>query len=129
MQWLMLQQEQPDDYVIASGQQYSVKDFITQCGACIGIEIEFKGDNLEEVGIIRSFDNKRHLNLKNGQKIIEVAQKYFRPSEVHSLLGDFKKARDELGWSPTITFEKLCKEMIESDLNQVDVMYSPEKMK
>ena len=105
MQWLMLQQEKPEDYVIASGKQYSVRDFVNKAAACIGIRIHWEGQGVDEKG----YNDK-------GQCIIAVSPRYFRPTEVESLLGDATKAREKLGWEPTITFEQLVEEMALADL-------------
>jgi GDPmannose 4,6-dehydratase len=103
-QWLMLQQNQPEDFVIATGEQHSVRDFINEAAKNLDMKIEWKGKNLEEVG---SYD---------GKNIIKVDPKYFRPTEVETLLGDASKAKEKLNWSPKISFNQLVKEMIDNDL-------------
>jgi len=103
-QWLMLQQEKPEDFVIATGKQYSVRDFINEAARNLDMEINWSGKGLDEIG---SF---------NGQDIIKVDPRYFRPTEVETLLGDASKAKKKLNWSPKITFEQLVKEMVDSDL-------------
>ena len=103
-QWLMLQQETPEDFVIASGKQYSVRDFINLASKHLDIKIEWSGKDLNEVG---SFE---------GSDIIKVDLRYFRPTEVETLLGDASKAKEKLNWSPKISFEQLVKEMIDEDL-------------
>ena len=103
-QWLMLQQEKPEDFVIATGKQYSVRDFINEAARNLDMKINWSGKGLDEVG---SF---------NGQDIIKVDPRYFRPTEVETLLGDASKAKKKLNWSPKITFEQLVKEMVDSDL-------------
>jgi GDPmannose 4,6-dehydratase len=103
-QWLMLQQDKPEDFVIATGKQYSVREFINLAAYNLDIKIEWKGKNLDEVG---SF---------NGKDIIKVDKKYFRPTEVETLLGDASKAKKKLNWSPKISFEELVKEMTDEDL-------------
>ena len=103
-QWLMLQQKKPEDFVIATGKQHSVRDFINLASKCLDMKIEWKGKNLEEVGIY------------NGNEIIKVDSKYFRPTEVETLLGDASKAKKKLNWSPKISFEQLVKEMTDEDL-------------
>jgi GDPmannose 4,6-dehydratase len=103
-QWLMLQQQKPEDFVIATGKQYSVRDFINLASKYLDMTIEWKGKDLEEVGIY------------NGNEIIKVDPKYFRPTEVETLLGDASKAKEKLNWSPKISFEQLVKEMIDVDL-------------
>ncbi len=99
--WLMLQQDNPKDYVIATGQQYSVREFVNRCAPKFGFDIEWQGEGLDEVGIDRT----------TGRIIIRVDPKYFRPAEVESLLGDSTLARNELGWKPKYTFDKLVEEM------------------
>ena len=103
-QWLMLQQEKPEDFVIATGKQHSVRDFINIASKYLNISIQWKGKNLDETG---SFD---------GRDVIKVDSRYFRPAEVETLLGDASKAKEKLKWAPKISFEELVKEMIESDL-------------
>jgi GDPmannose 4,6-dehydratase len=105
MQWLMLQQEKPQDYVIATGQQYSVREFIERSAARLGFALTWRGHGVEEQGI----DG-------NGQVIVAVDPRYFRPTEVETLLGDASKARRELGWSVTTSFEDLVAEMVDADL-------------
>ncbi len=103
-QWLMLQQDKPDDFVIATGKQYSVKDFINLAVKTLNMSIEWKGKYLNEVGVI------------DGKEVVRVDPRYFRPTEVENLLGDPSKAKNKLNWSPKITFEKLVKEMTEEDM-------------
>ena len=103
-QWLMLQQKKPEDFVIATGKQYSVRDFVNISAKQLDMKIEWKGKDLNEVG---SFD---------GKDIIKIDPRYFRPTEVETLLGDATKAKEKLNWSPKISFEKLAKEMVEEDL-------------
>ena len=104
VQWLMLQQEKPDDFVIATGKQYSVRDFVNLTAKNLDMKIKWKGKNENEIGI---YENK---------EIIKVDKSYYRPTEVDSLLGDASKAKKKLKWKPKISFEQLVKEMIESDL-------------
>jgi GDPmannose 4,6-dehydratase len=103
-QWLMLQQKKPEDFVIATGKQYSVRDFINLAAKQLDMKIEWNGKDLNEVGLFE------------GKEIIKVDPRYFRPTEVETLLGDPSKAKDKLGWSPKISFEQLVKEMIDKDL-------------
>ena len=103
-QWLMLQQQQPEDFVIATGTQHSVRDFVNETAKNLDMDIIWKGKNLEEVGSY------------NGKNIIKVDPRYFRPTEVETLLGDASKAKKKLNWSPKISFNQLVKEMIEEDL-------------
>ncbi len=116
MQWLMLQQEIPKDYVIATGIQYSVKDFIKWSANALEIEIEFQGSGALEEGIVTANSKKFAPTVKVGQVVIKIDPRYFRPSEVDSLVGDASRAKDELGWIPTITAKELCFEMIKEDL-------------
>jgi GDPmannose 4,6-dehydratase len=99
--WLMLQQDNPDDYVIATGKQYSVKEFVNAAGPYFGLHIEWKGEGLDEVGVEKF----------SGKPIIRVDSKYFRPTEVETLLGDATKAKEKLGWEPKISFEQLVEDM------------------
>jgi GDPmannose 4,6-dehydratase len=105
-QWLMLQQEAPEDFVIATGKQYSVRDFVIAAGSLLDMRIEWQGEGVEEVGI----------DTVSGRKIVRVDPRYFRPTEVDTLLGDATKARDKLGWTAEVTFPELVAEMVESDL-------------
>jgi len=105
-QWLMLQQPQPEDYVVATGKQHSVRDFVVLAGKLLGMEIEWHGRGAEELGVDRN----------GGHTVVRVDPRYFRPAEVESLLGDASKIRDKLGWAPEISFEALVREMVESDL-------------
>tara|TARA_B100001057_G_scaffold485802_1_gene566008 strand:- start:1082 stop:2182 length:1101 start_codon:yes stop_codon:yes gene_type:complete len=118
MQWLMLQQKEPLDFVIATGIQHSVRDFLVIACKNLGIEIQFKGEGLNEVGIVKSIDNKLNLKVKKGSIIIKIDPVYFRPTEVESLLGDSSRAKDLLNWSPKVNFEELIKEMIDTDLQE-----------
>jgi len=104
--WLMLQQEKPVDLVIATGDQYSVRDFVDKASGVLGFDLEWTGTGLEEKGIDR----------KTGQTLVEVDERYFRPTEVESLLGDASKAREILGWAPRTSFSELVEEMCASDL-------------
>ncbi len=115
MQWMMLQQEQAEDFVIATGVQYSVRQFVDRAAAELGIGIEWKGKGVEEEGYVVSVSNPE-LKVKLGQRIVAVDPRYFRPAEVETLLGDPSKAKQKLGWVPKITFEELVKEMVTEDL-------------
>ncbi len=117
MQWLMLQQDKAEDYVIATGVQKSVRDFVATAAKYIGIEIEFEGEGLEEIGRISTVTDKTS-HLKPGMIVVKVDPRYFRPTEVNSLLGNSTKASNQLGWSPTITSEELCSQMIKHDLEK-----------
>mgnify|MGYP001137548978 CR=1 FL=1 len=108
-QWLMLQQQKPDDFVIATGKQHSVKDLIILATNKLGMKIEWKGKGLDEVGFC------------NGEKIIKINPRYFRPTEVDALLGNAEKAKKKLGWIPKISFEQLINEMVEKELKLVKI--------
>ena len=116
MQWMMLQQEEPKDYVIATGEQFSVRDFVHWSAEALGINIEFSGNGENEIGIVASLEGNFEGSLKVGDEIIKVDSKYYRPSEVETLLGDPGLAKLELGWEPEITVRQMCKEMIDADL-------------
>ena len=114
MMWLMLQKDQPDDYIIATGMQYTVREFVLRTAEKLGITLEFKGEGLEEYAEIKEISIK-DTHLKIGQKVVEVNKKYFRPSEVDSLLGDSTKSLKELGWKPSYSIDDLIDEMIFED--------------
>ncbi len=119
MQWMMLQQDTPQDFVIATGKQISVRDFVRLSAAEAGIELEFSGTGAEEIATISAVtDPEKAPCAKVGQIIVRVDARYFRPAEVETLLGDPSKAKRELGWEPEITVEKMCAEMVASDLTQ-----------
>ena len=109
MQWLMLQQEQPEDFVIATGVQYSVRQFVDAAAGELGIQITWKGQGVEETGTDQ-----------HGKVIVKVDPRYFRPTEVETLLGDPTKAREKLGWTPKITFQELVSEMVREDLKSAE---------
>lgn len=116
MQWLMLQQDTPEDFVIATGKQYSVRDFILWAATELGITLRFEGTGVNETGIVDSVNNDISPCLKPGDVIIRVDPRYFRPAEVETLLGDPSKAKDRLGWVPEITAQEMCAEMVAEDL-------------
>jgi GDPmannose 4,6-dehydratase len=116
MQWMMLQQEKPVDFVIATGQQYSVRDFITWAAADLGIALRFEGDGVDEQGIVESVSGNNAAAVKAGDIIVKVDPRYFRPAEVETLLGDPAKAKQLLGWEPEITAREMCAEMVAEDL-------------
>lgn len=120
MVWQMLQQEQPDDYVIATGEQYSVRDFVRQCASVLGLELAFCGQGLDEVATIVAVDATRTPDLQPGTVIVRVDPRYFRPAEVDALLGDASKAKAILGWQPSVDFAALCQEMMLHDLQQAE---------
>ena len=117
MQWLMLQQDDPEDYIIATGQQFSVREFILWSAKELGITLSFDGKGLEEVAIITKIKGNQAPNLNVGDVIMRIDERYFRPSEVDTLLGDPSKAKTKLGWSPEITALELCKEMMHEDID------------
>lgn len=116
MQWLMLQQDKPDDYVIATGKQYSVREFVQWSATALGITIEFEGKGVEEKGIVTQVSSDQALAVKVGDVIIQVDPRYFRPTEVETLLGDPSKAKAQLDWEPEITAQEMCQEMVNHDL-------------
>ena len=118
MQWMMLQQDVADDFVIATGKQISVREFVRLSAKELGVELEFTGEGLEEVATVASIsgDNAHALNV--GDVIVRVDPRYFRPAEVETLLGDPSKAKEKLGWIPEITVEEMCAEMVQHDLDK-----------
>ena len=116
MQWMMMQQEVPDDYVIATGVQYSVRQFIEWSAAEIGITVRFEGEGVSEVGIVEAINGEAAPALSVGDVILRIDPRYFRPAEVDTLLGDPSKAKEKLGWCPEITAQEMCAEMVEQDL-------------
>lgn len=115
MQWMMLQQEKPDDYVIATGKQYSVRDFLIWTAHELGIDIKFRGSGADEIGYVAGIIGDLAPQVVIGQEIVKIDSNYYRPSEVNTLLGDPSKARDQLGWEPEITAQEMCKEMVQED--------------
>ena len=116
MQWLMLQQNEPDDYVIATGQHFTVRNFIQMAAECIGLKLDFQGKDLNEIAIVSSIVGNNCPGLSVGDVIVRVDPRYFRPTEVDSLLGDPSKAQQIMGWKPEITVKDLCEEMMQSDM-------------
>jgi GDPmannose 4,6-dehydratase len=114
MQWMMLQQNKPEDFVIATGVQYSVRQFVERAATELGIGVRFQGDGDKEIGIVDSVIGNK-AKVKKGDVIVRVDPRYYRPTEVETLLGDPTKAKARLGWQPTTTFEQLVREMVESD--------------
>lgn len=114
MQWLMLQQEKPEDFVIATGVQYSVRQFVAFAAAELGIEVRFEGEGVDEVGIVAKVTGDK-TKIKEGTVIVRVDPRYFRPTEVETLLGDPAKAQEKLGWTPKTTLKELVAEMVNSD--------------
>jgi len=116
MQWLMLQQEAAEDFVIATGQQYSVRDFITWAAADLGLTLEFSGSGVEETATVAAIEGDRAPMVKPGDVVMRIDPRYFRPAEVDTLLGDPTRAREKLGWEPEITAREMCREMVAEDL-------------
>lgn len=118
MQWMMLQQDHPKDFVIASGEQITVRDFVNIAANSLGISLTWKGNGLNEIGIVKSVNNKISPNLNIGEVIVKVDANYFRPTEVETLLGDPSRASKKLGWQPEIKLEEMINEMVEHDLTE-----------
>jgi GDPmannose 4,6-dehydratase len=118
MQWMMLQQEQADDFVIATGKQISVREFVRMSAQELGIELAFSGKGIDEVATVASITGDNAPALAVGDVIVRVNPRYFRPAEVETLLGDPSKAKELLGWVPEITVEEMCAEMVAHDLDQ-----------
>ncbi|GFD75880.1 GDP-mannose 4,6-dehydratase [Tenacibaculum sp. KUL113] len=118
MQWMMLQQDEPEDFVIATGKQISVREFVSMSAKEAGITVEFSGEGVKEVATVTAVDNKIAPGVKVGDVIVEVDPRYFRPAEVETLLGDPTKAKEKLGWVPEITVEEMCAEMVAHDLGK-----------
>ncbi|MCK6396231.1 GDP-mannose 4,6-dehydratase [Zoogloea sp.] len=116
MQWMMLQQEQSEDFVIASGLQHSVREFIVWAAAELGVRLRFEGTGVEEVGLVDAVEGDKSPALKVGDTIVRIDPRYFRPAEVETLLGDATKAREKLGWVPEVSARQMCAEMVASDL-------------
>lgn len=118
MQWMMLQQEKPEDFVIATGRQHSVREFITWAAAELGIKIEFTGNGIEEIGVVSGVDESISPAVTLGDVIVRVDSRYFRPAEVETLLGDPNNAKEKLGWVPEITAREMCAEMVANDVDE-----------
>lgn len=116
MQWMMLQQDVADDFVIATGKQYSVREFIIWSAAELGISLRFEGQGVDETAIVDKIEGDMAPALKVGDTVLRIDPRYFRPSEVETLLGDPSKAKKELGWVPEITAQEMCTEMVADDL-------------
>ncbi len=117
MQWLMLQQDKPEDYVIATGQQYSVREFVRRSAKCLGLEVGFEGVGVNEVARVIAITGDANKSVKVGDVIVQVDPTYFRPTEVETLLGDSSKARKQLGWQPRISLDQMIEEMVVEDLS------------
>ena len=118
MQWLMLQQDQPEDFVIATGTQVSVREFITRSAAQLGVTLRFDGTGVDEVGSVAAITGDKAPALAVGDVVVKIDPRYFRPAEVETLLGDPTKAKDKLGWVPEITLDQMIEEMVAHDLDQ-----------
>ena len=118
MQWLMLQQDKPEDFVIATGVQYSVRQFIAWSAAELGVTLRFEGKGVDEVAIVAAIKGNKAPVLKVGDTVVRVDPRYFRPTEVETLLGDPSKAKAKLGWVPEITVQEMCAEMVAADLSE-----------
>jgi len=116
MQWMMLQQDAPEDFVIATGKQYSVREFIIWSAAELGITLEFSGEGVAEVGTVTAVTGDKAPAVKPGDVLLRIDPRYFRPAEVETLLGDPAKAKKDLGWVPEITAQEMCAEMVADDL-------------
>ena len=118
MQWMMLQQEAAEDFVIATGTQYTVRQFIQWSAAELGVTLRFEGEGLNEKAIVQSITGSNANALKVGDVVIKIDPRYFRPTEVETLLGDPSKAKNKLGWVPEITTQEMCREMVTHDLSE-----------
>lgn len=116
LQWLMLQQEEPEDFVIATGEQYSVRQFILWAAEDVGMQLCFEGKGVEEVAVVVSAKGELAPAVRPGDVVLRIDPRYFRPAEVDSLLGDASKAREKLGWKPSITVREMCAEMVAADV-------------
>jgi GDPmannose 4,6-dehydratase len=116
MQWMMLQQDNPEDFVIATGVQYSVRQFISWSAKELGLTIEFSGEGVDEIGTVVAIEGDKAPSLNVGDVIVKIDPRYFRPAEVETLLGDPTKAKEKLGWTPEITVQEMCAEMVAEDL-------------
>jgi GDPmannose 4,6-dehydratase len=118
MQWMMLQQDQPEDFVIATGVQYTVRQFIQWSAEELGIELQFKGEGVNETAEVTAVHGDQAPGLKVGDVVLRIDPRYFRPTEVETLLGDPSKAKAKLGWTPEISVQEMCREMVAEDLAQ-----------
>jgi GDPmannose 4,6-dehydratase len=118
MQWLMLQQDHADDFVIATGVQYSVRQFIQWSAEELGVTLRFDGEGVGETAVVAAIEGDKAPGLKVGDVVVQIDPRYFRPTEVETLLGDPSKAKQKLGWVPEITVQQMCAEMVASDLQQ-----------
>lgn len=119
-QWLMLQQDKPEDFVIATGTQHSVRDFVDAAASELGIKLRWRGKGVREIAVVDKSPHANAGSLKTGQTVVRVDPRYFRPTEVDSLLGDARKARRKLGWRPRVSFQSLVAEMVREDLKSAE---------
>ncbi|MFZ8143282.1 GDP-mannose 4,6-dehydratase [Alteromonas macleodii] len=118
MQWMMLQQDKPEDFVIATGKQISVREFVIMSAKETGITLEFSGEGVDEIATVTGVAGDNAPGVKEGDVIVKVDPRYFRPAEVETLLGDPTKAKEKLGWVPEISVEEMCAEMVQADLDK-----------
>ena len=118
MQWMMLQQEKPEDFVIATGVQYSVREFITRSAKQLGITLSFEGSGILEKAVVVSIKGEKAPAIKVGDVIVKIDPRYYRPAEVETLLGDPSNAKNKLGWIPEITLDQMIEEMVANDLDE-----------
>jgi GDPmannose 4,6-dehydratase len=116
MQWMMMQQDTPDDFVISTGVQYSVRQFIIWSAEELGLSIEFSGTGIDEIASVIKINGNKAPSVNIGDIIVRIDPRYFRPAEVETLLGDPSKAKKVLGWYPKITAKEMCAEMVAEDL-------------
>jgi GDPmannose 4,6-dehydratase len=116
MQWLMLQQDAPEDFVIATGQQHSVREFIQWAAQDLGISLRFEGAGVHEVGVVDSVVGDKAPTVRAGDVVLRIDPRYFRPTEVETLLGDPTFAKEKLGWTPSVSAREMCREMVAMDL-------------
>jgi GDPmannose 4,6-dehydratase len=116
MQWMMLQQDTPEDYVIATGVQYSVRQFVQWAAEDLGLRLRFEGKGVDEVAVVDAVLSNNAPAVKPGQIVLRIDPRYFRPAEVETLLGDPTKAKEKMGWTPQITAQEMCREMVQEDL-------------
>ena len=118
MQWLMLQQESPDDFVVATGLQFTVRQFIVWSAEELGITLAFAGEGVDEIATVTAISGVKAPGVKVGDVVLRIDPRYFRPTEVETLLGDPAKAKSKLGWVPEITVQQMCAEMVGADLEE-----------
>ena len=118
MQWMMLQQDKADDFVIATGVQYSVRQFIQWSAEELGVTLKFAGQGIDETGTVADIKGNKAPGVKVGDAVVKIDPRYFRLTEVETLLGDPSKAKVKLGWTPEITVQQMCAEMVAADLAQ-----------